>query len=270
MHVPFEKIGDALKDTNDANLLRMLQFVSTLFIMAIPATLFGFIMNRKPLQYIGFNSAISGKQVFLVIIILVMALLVSGSLSLVNEMIPVSKTAEAYFKSLEETYNKQMLGIANMKTPQDYIFSLFIIALLPGIFEEMLFRGALQPVLINLTKKAFTGILLTSIFFSAIHFSYYGFLPRLALGLIIGYVFYYSKNLWLASAMHFLYNAIGVTQLYSLSKRGLLTPEAMNDDPFSIYYGLLGAVAVYALFIFFKRESQVVISMYNFRKNKIR
>jgi len=269
LHIPFDKIPEALTTTNDTTLLRILQPVTTFFVMAVPAIAFGLIMNRRPLQYIGFNGAISGKQFFLVIIIIVMGLLLSGSLSLVNEMLPLSKTAEAYFKNLENEYNKQMMGIANMRSVQDYILSLFIIALMPAIFEEMLFRGALQPILINLTKNAFAGILITSILFSAIHFSYYGFLPRLALGLIIGYTFYYSKNLWLASITHFLYNAIGVSQLYSLSRKGLLNPEAMNDDTISIYYGLFAAGALYGLFVMFKRESQVVISMYNFRKHKL-
>src|SRR5258706_11305222 len=81
-----------------------------------------------------------------------------------------------------------MFAIANMKTTQDYIVSLLIIALLPAFFEEMLFRGSLQPVMISITKNTFAGILITSILFSAIHGSYYGFLPRVGLGLIIGYV----------------------------------------------------------------------------------
>ena len=56
-----------------------------------------------------------------------------------------------------------------MKTIQDYLISLIMIALLPAIFEEMLFRGALQPIMINITKNAFIGIFLTSFLFSAIH-----------------------------------------------------------------------------------------------------
>jgi hypothetical protein len=104
--------------------------------------------------------------------------------------------------------------------------------------------------------------------FSAIHISYYGFLPRLALGLMIGYVFYLSKNLWLASITHFLYNAFGVSQMYVLSMRGQLTPEAMNANNTPLIYGLLAAVSVIIIFRYFKKESEVVISMYNFHKKK--
>lgn len=266
LHVPFQKLSDALKNSQDANLSRILQLISTFFMMVVPSFVFARIMNKKPLEYIGFNTAISGKQVFLVIGVIILGYAVSITLSEVNEMIPISKSAEQYFKSLEDEYNKEMLAIANMKTMQDYLVSLFMIALLPAIFEEMLFRGALQPVIINLSKNAFTGILITSILFSAIHASYYGFLPRLALGLIIGYVFYLSKNLWLSSITHFLYNAYGVTQLYVLSKQGLLTADALNDESIPLYYGFIAAGALYVLYIFFKKESEVVISMHNIKK----
>jgi len=263
LNVPLEKLPDALKNAKNANLSRTLQFVSTFFFMAIPSFVFVRILNRNPFRYIGFNSALSGKQVFFIVCIIFMGFFLSSALSSINEMIPISKSAETYFRNLEDEYNQEMMAIANMKSVQDYLFSLLMIALLPAIFEEMLFRGALQPVLINLSKSVFTGIFVTSILFSAIHASFYGFLPRLALGLIIGYIFYYSKNLWLASITHFLYNAFGVTQMYALSMRGELTTEAMSDPSVHWAYGLLAAVSIYVIFKYFKRESEVVISIYN-------
>jgi membrane protease YdiL (CAAX protease family) len=266
LHVPLQKLPDALKNSQDANLSRVLQAISTFFIIALPAFIYARIINKKPMEYIGFNSAISGKQVFIIVGIVLFGLGISGVLSSLNEMIPISKSATQYFRGLENEYNKEMLAIANMKTMQDYIISLIMIALLPAIFEEMLFRGALQPIMINLTKNAFIGIFITSILFSAIHMSYYGFLPRLALGLMIGYIYYFSKNLWLSSLTHFLYNAFGVTELYALSKQGLLTPNSINDEGFPLYYGLIAAAVLFVLFMFFKRESQVVISMHNINK----
>ncbi len=266
LHVPALQLQDALLKTESADLLRIIQFVSTFFAMALPAIIFARIVNRKPFSYIGFNNAISGKQVFILIGIAFIGLMLSAALSELNSMIPLSKSATNYFKNLEEEYNKQVFAIANMKTVQDYIISLIIIALLPAVFEEMLFRGCLQPVMINITKNAVAGILITSILFSALHASFYGFLPRLVLGLILGYVFYFSKNLWLSIIFHFLNNAIGITQIYILSKKGLLTPNAMNEDTIPLYYGLIALVALYFAFKVFKRESEVVISMHNLAK----
>jgi membrane protease YdiL (CAAX protease family) len=263
LHIPALQLQDALSKTENANLSRAVQFISTLFAMALPAIIFSRIVNRKPFRYIGFNKAISGKQVFILIVVVIIALTLSAALSELNEMIPISKSLEQSFKKMEEEYNKQVFAIANMKTMQDYIVSLIIIALLPAIFEEMLFRGCLQPVMINITKNAFAGILITAILFSALHASFYGFLSRLALGVILGYIFYYSKNLWLPIIFHFLHNALGVTELYVLSKKGLLNSNAMNEDTLPLYYGLIALAALYFAFRIFKKESEVVISMHN-------
>jgi len=263
LHIPALQLQDALSKTENANLSRAIQFISTLFAMALPAIIFSRILNRKPFSYIGFNKAISGKQVFILIVIVIIALTLGAALSELNEMIPLSKSLAQSFKKMEEEYNKQVFALANMKTVQDYIVSLIIIALLPAIFEEMLFRGCLQPVMINITKNAFAGILITSILFSALHASFYGFLSRLALGIILGYIFYYSKNLWLPVIFHFLNNALGVTQLYALSKKGLLNFNAMSEDTLPLYYGLIALAALYFAFRIFKKESEVVISMHN-------
>jgi CAAX protease family protein len=266
LHISALQLQDALFKPENANLSRAIQFISTLFAMAIPALIFARIINKKPFSFIGFNSAISGKQVFIIIGIVIVALALGAALSELSEMIPLSKSLAQSFKKMEDAYNKEVFAIANMKTVQDYILSLFIIALLPAIFEEMLFRGCLQPVMINITKNAFIGILITSILFSALHISFYGFLSRLALGLILGYIFYYSKNLWLPVIFHFLNNALGVTQLYALSKKGALSTNAMNEDTLPLYYGLIALAALYFAFKIFKKESEVVISMHNLGK----
>ena len=266
LHVPIAQLKEALLNSTNANLSRTIQFISTFFAMALPAIIFARIVNRKPFSYIGFNSAISGKQVFILVGIVLIGLILSAALSELNAMIPLSKSLAQSFKAMEDEYDKQVFAIANMKTVQDYIMSLIIIALLPAIFEEMLFRGCLQPVMINITKNVFAGILLTGILFSALHGSFYGFLPRLALGLILGYIFYFSKNLWLSIIFHFFNNALGITQMYALSRKGLLTQNAMNDDTLPLYYGLIALVALYFAFRFFKKESEVVVSMHNLTK----
>lgn len=263
LHLPLIEAQNGLLKSSDANLLRTVQFVSTFFGMALPALIFARIVNRKPFSFIGFNSAISYKQIFIIIGIAIIGLILSGALSELNAMIPLSKSLEHSFKSMEDEYNKEVFALANMKTTQDYIVSLIIIALLPAIFEEMLFRGCLQPVMINITKNAFAGILITSILFSALHGSFYGFLPRLALGLILGYIYYYSKNIWLAITFHFLNNAFAVSELYTVSRKGLLTQQAMSDDTLPLYYLLIAVVALYFAFKIFKKESEVVISMHN-------
>lgn len=266
LHVSFTEMRDAILNSTNANFLRIVQVVSTFFAMAVPAVIFARIVSNKPFRFLGYNHAISSKQILMVVVIAFFALIISGSLSMVNEMIPLSKSAEKYFKSLEDEYSKQVYAIANMKTVQDYLMSLLIIALLPAMFEEMLFRGSLQPIIINICRNAFAGILITSILFSALHGSYYGFLPRLALGIILGYIYYYSKNIWLNMLMHFLNNAVGVTQLYLISRKGSLTAQSMGDDTVPLLYGIIALIILFGVFRYFKKESNLVLSLKGTRK----
>jgi membrane protease YdiL (CAAX protease family) len=219
--------------------------------MAVPVVFFGVIINRKPFEYIGFSPIINLKQILIVVLIAFAALIASDGFGEMNKWIPIPQTAANYFKTLEDNYDKEVMAITHMATAVDYVISLLVIALLPAMFEEMFFRGALQQVMIGWTKNVFTGIFITSVLFSAVHISYYGFLPRLFLGITLGYIFYYSKNIWLNILMHFLNNAIGVTQLYLLSQHGKLNADSLNDS-FPLYAGVVGLLAVIALIFIFK------------------
>ncbi len=255
-------LEEALLKAENAGFAKVVQLISTIFLLGIPAIAFSLIVWKSPLQTMGFTSNISGKQFFLAVLFVFAGLLVGGGLGTLNKAIPLPADMAAYFQQLEDDYNSQVLALSHMQTTADYVFALFILGLMPAIFEEMFFRGCLQQVMVSLFRNALAGILVTSIFFSAIHLSFYGFLPRLFLGLMLGYIFYYSKNLWLSIAVHFLNNAIAVTQMYVLGRQGKLTTEAM-DETFPLYYGALGIAVVIALFYTFKNESELVISMKN-------
>jgi CAAX protease family protein len=225
----------------------------------LPAFMVTAINGGNAVEKIGFNEVMSGSQVLIVVSMVITGFFISGALSELNQMIPITKSATNYFQKLENEYNKQVMVLGNMKSTADFIFSIFVLALVPAIFEEMLFRGTLQQIMIALTRNAFAGILITSIFFSAIHLSYYGFLPRLFLGTMLGYIFYFSKNLWLSIVAHFLNNAYSLTVMFALSRSGKLNMEALNET-YPLYYGVFGIVVIILLFIAFHRESKKLLA----------
>lgn len=266
LHIPLMQLTDALTSPAHVQFARVAQALVSFFMLALPAFFLGLILNRKPLKYIGFSTLITGKQFFIVVLIAFGGLLASDALGNFNEWIPIPKAAAHYFKQLEDSYDDQLMSLATMKTVADLIISLIVLAFLPAMFEEMFFRGALQQTMIGITRNAFWGILITAILFSGFHLSYYGFLPRAFIGVVLGYIFYYGKNIWLNISVHFLNNALAVTQMYVLSKEGKLTPDTLNQtSPY--YVGILGIIGVIFLLIIFKRESQVVISMNSLKRN---
>jgi membrane protease YdiL (CAAX protease family) len=262
MHVDSAKLADELMKPENVSWNRLLQVLGSFMIMALPAFLVATFNGGNPVQKIGFNEAISGRQTLIVVFMVIAGFMVSGALGELNEMIPLPKSTEIYFKQLEDNYNKEVLSITSMKSNFDYIVSLLVLALIPAIFEEMLFRGCLQKIMISLFRNAFAGILITSIIFSAIHFSYYGFLPRLFLGLMLGYIFHFSKNIWLNIIAHFLNNAYPLTAMYALTKQGRPIEDVLQET-YPLYYGVIGAVILILLFLAFKRESERILSYSN-------
>tara|TARA_B110000211_G_C13918534_1_gene481638 strand:- start:248 stop:919 length:672 start_codon:yes stop_codon:yes gene_type:complete len=101
-----------------------------------------------------------------------------------------------------------------MDTVGDLVFNLLVLAIVPAIGEELLFRGYLQQTFTKWLVKPHIAIIITAILFSAIHMQFQGFLPRFVLGLMLGYFFYLSGSLWLSIIAHLLNNAVAVIFAY--------------------------------------------------------
>lgn len=260
LHVPVLQVDAALKKVENADFARTLNTAAAFFIFFVPAIVWAKIMKPEPFGQLGFNNILSGKQVFLVIILSIVALMLSNVMGELNQHIPLPAKWLAKAKAFEKEYNESVSVMASMKNNRDYLVSLFVVAFCPAVFEEALFRGGFQQIFVGWTKRPWLGILITSILFSAIHLSFFGFLARAALGMVLGYVFYFSRNLWLNIALHFLNNAIIVSIFYSFSKSGKSIAEVEKiTDKSSLSAVLLLApisiMALISLFISFKKES---------------
>ena len=233
------------------NKVRWMQMLGTFAMMFLPAFFFALIVSKKPLDFFGLNKPTNTQLILLVIAIAVTALFLSGGLGELNKLIPIPKKWELKFKRMEDNYADQVMMLANMKSIADYFISLVMIAILPALFEELLFRGTLQQLFIRWFKNAHVAIFVTSFLFSIIHFSYFGFLPRLALGLMLGYIFYFSKNIWLSMLMHFINNGIAITALYFATRKGEDVKKVM-DESYPIWVAGVTLIIVLYLFKLYK------------------
>jgi uncharacterized protein len=247
---------DAILKPENANALRVMQFISTLFLFFLPAFFYAKICHKKALMHLGFIKIPTLKQILLVGGIMFFALFIVGALGEIWHQIPFPKNWQQQFKEAEDAYTKQMQVMARMNGVGDYILSILIVALLPAVFEEAIFRGALQNLLSRWLKAPVWAIVITAIVFSAVHGSYDGFLPRFVLGFILGWLFYRTGNIWVNIIAHFLNNAIGITTLYIYSKPNQATDLSKLDDRFPIWLGAVGIIAVIALLVAFDKASK--------------
>jgi uncharacterized protein len=259
---PGLSLQEALKKPEYVNLNRVLNTVVAFFSFFIPAYVVAKKFNVNPFEQLGFNKLISIKQVGLLVIITVGALFLSGALANINELIPVSASFRKIATDWENSYKQSVLNIASMKNLGDYMISLVVIALMPAFVEEIFFRASLQPILIGWFKNAHLGVIIGAIIFSAIHGSYFGFLPRIGLGLVLGIVFYQSKNIWLSILMHFLNNAIAVTQIFWLTQKGESVEKAMNEVT-PLWTGFIALIIIPTFYLFQQESNRILVKKDN-------
>ena len=110
-----------------------------------------------------------------------------------------------------------------------FLVALVVIAIIPAVGEELLFRGLIQ----NLFAKAFSNhhvaIWLSAFIFGVFHFQFYGVIPRILLGALFGYLYYWSGNLTLAILGHFINNGLTLILLY-LSQLNILEFDPTDAD----------------------------------------
>jgi uncharacterized protein len=245
-----------LMKAENVSLIRWLQIISTFFMFFIPAVIFARIVSKKPFQYLGYNNWIRVEQVILVVLIMIACLPVVGALGELTEKIPLSPNLLKKFKAAEENYQKQVELIMTMKNSADYIWSMLIVAILPAVFEETVFRGGLQNILVKWTKLPVLAIIITSIIFSAVHFSFYGFFARVALGVVLGLIYFYSGNLWLSILAHLFNNGAAVTFMYVQVKKTGKLPTTELENTMPLWSGAVALVILAALIYAFIRLSK--------------
>jgi len=121
-----------------------------------------------------------------------------------------------------------MSNLLTMNTPTDLFVNLILIGIIPGIGEELLFRGIIQKEIFIRWQRPHLAIWVTAIIFSAFHFQVTGFLPKMMIGVILGYAYYYSGSLILPMIVHALNNSVATFGFYFSG--GNTSPESVPTE----------------------------------------
>lgn len=141
------------------------------------------------------------------------------------------------------------------KNVSGLIVNLLLMAVFAALAEEMFFRGALQQLLQQILKNNHLSVWCAAFIFSAVHLQFYGFLPRLVLGAMLGYLFCYSGNLWVAVSAHFFNNAVVIFMMYYRN----FNPEAvdwLDNQPVTFSFLLLAMASLALTVVLFRWYKQ--------------
>ncbi len=239
--------------------IRILQVFQTIGIFIFPSILAAILSSDSARDFLGLYPT-KRTFYFYSLILMVVAIPSINFVASLNAQIPLPQ----WMVEMEEKAAAITEALLVVKDFNVFLFNLLMVAILPAIGEELFFRGSLQPQISRLVRSSFWGILITSALFSAIHFQFQGFIPRLLLGMLFGYLFLWTKSIWIPILVHFVNNAVA-TVVYFLIGRGIVptNSEKIGEIENLWYLGLASLLATAALAIFIWRKSKQSLQTYS-------
>jgi len=174
-----------------------------------------------------------------------------------NAAIELPTAIGDWMRAKEETAGALTASFLDMPNIGFLLFNLFMIAVLPAVGEELIFRGIIQRGLGRQLRNPHVAIWVTAIIFSAIHIQFFGFVPRMLMGVAMGYLFYWSGNLWYPTIAHFTNNAMAVGLSYGIQHGTIRTEiETMGIDDATV--AVFSLVGCFMLLYLFRQQQQTM------------
>jgi membrane protease YdiL (CAAX protease family) len=257
--------SDILNDFNNPAVLKSMKLLQVLSggigLFIFPAFASAYFFDSNSLEYLQLKKRAALISFLLVIIILF------ASMPFINWMVEINSHFKlpSAFSPLEQWMRKSEDEAAKLTEAflagtsiTSLLLNLIIVALLPAFGEELFFRGIMQKLFLQMTKNKHLAIIITSIIFSAIHLQFYGFLPRMVLGIFLGYLLVWSGSLWLPVLAHFVNNVAAVifTFLQQQNKIGF-DPETVGTNSDEKIMLMTSVVMTFFLtYLIFKMEKK--------------
>jgi len=200
-------------DTNNILVFKFLQTFQSITLFIVPAIIAAWLFSDNTFGYIKANRKVSWITLMLVLITLPAAIPLLNKVTELNANmdLPIALDwLEKRMIAMEEGAAQLTELFLASTSAMDLMINFMMIAILPAIGEEFLFRGVIQRLFTDWTKNEHIGILITAFLFSFIHFQFYGFIPRFMLGLFFGYLLFWSGSIWVPVAAHLINNGLAV------------------------------------------------------------
>ena len=253
--------------TQEVSAIKFLQFMSQIGIYFMPPVLFAILYKQPVVQFYNGHKPLTIKLLIWIILFLVAAVPASDFLVRLFDNFPGLDEAVPWFHKLLPWFDSFIPEIESLRESQDQnlgltnqmigdlsfgglVVSYLILAIMPGIVEELYFRGLLQGTILRITGKPVRAIVISSIFFALFH-PLLGFFGYFAMSLLLGFLYHYTRNIKVNMLFHFLNNGLALT--LELLHRAEVISFGM-DESLPIIWGISGLIAVAVLFYFFRKD----------------
>ena len=210
--------------------LKWIQLFQSAAMFLLPPLCMAYLWAKAPMQWLKVDKFQSFKVSSMAILLMLVALPAINLLADINQQMALPtflEPLEAWMKTQEETAKQLTEQFLSVTTYSGLIINILLMALLPAVAEELTFRGVLQRLFqgsnvsdFHTVKVPHVAIWVTAILFSAIHMQFYGFLPRMLMGALFGYMLVWTGSLWVPILMHFTNNAMAVILYFVATRAG--------------------------------------------------
>jgi uncharacterized protein len=246
--------------------LKYLQIVNQFALFIFPVIIFSLFTGSPVSKYLKLNYRLPLVFLFLAVATILLSIPMINWIGEINASMKLPR----FMSGLEQWMRNSQIQaddltkvFLNTITLQGFLVNLLMIAIIPAIGEEFFFRGILQRLFFEWFKNSHWAIFLTAFVFSAIHFQFFGFIPRFLLGLYLGYIFYWSGNLWISILVHFINNGLIVVVSY-LSAIGYvdIDYETFGSTQNSLILLLTTVIVSTVIFMLFRLRKPQMESVY--------
>ncbi|WP_461107237.1 lysostaphin resistance A-like protein [Spirosoma koreense] len=223
--------------------LMILQAVNHLGTFLLPTLAYWAFIERRSWQQFNARPVSAVTGLGLVVLIVIAFMPFDGLIIEWNQNLHLPETlapVEQWVRDQEKNLEGITKYLTTFESPLQLLVAMLVIAVIPAIGEETLFRGVLQRNLSYWTGNPHVGIWLAAALFSAIHVQFLGFFPRMLLGALFGYLYLWSGNLWIPILAHFVNNGFTVLMVY-LHQKQLVGIDIESTESVPI----LGAVVAF-------------------------
>lgn len=239
--------------------VRVMQIFNQIGIFIIPPLLYAILTEYRPLPSLGF-SRIKYYHLFISLMIIIVMSPLVGQLMEWNEAMSFPeglKNVEEWMRDKENQAGEMVEWMLTYTDPYSFSINIFMIVFLPALGEELLFRAVLIRYLRSIFKNIHVAVWVSAIIFSAFHFQFFGFLPRMFLGLVFGYLFVWSGSIWLPILAHFINNGT-VVVISWLNAKNIITQSAEEFGSVESPLLLFTSIILTSLFAFWFYQSRKV------------
>jgi len=219
-NLEFNDVGVVMDDLGNREnilVLKFLQLLNSVGLFLVPAILFSVLFLKNPLRALSLNQPLKFGQIAFILILyfsliplINLMVSINGDLSLPQAL----ESVEIWMRAAEDRAKVLTEAFLQMQGSGDLWVNVLLMGLLPAVGEELIFRGIVQSSIVKVSKNHHLGIWVSAFLFSALHFQFFGFLPRMVLGAFFGYLLIWTQSLWAPILAHFLNNTMALLIAY--------------------------------------------------------